>query len=126
MNRTSSNLSISSQGSNTAKKQKSLFQRMIHALSNKLTQGPGILSIRQNDGTRISTARALKRVNSARASTDYKNQDKVFFPKYLRSDQSGADTEDQSVNHGQHDFDLGAVIGEDEADLHQTPFGYST
>ena len=94
MNRTSSNLSISSQSSTQAKKQKSLFQRMISALGKKLTQGPGILAVRSNDGTRVSTKKALKRVNSARASTDYKNQDKMFFPKYLRSDQSAADTED--------------------------------
>ena len=67
---------------------------MMHALKKKLTQGPGIIKIRTNEGTLISTSKALKRVHSARFQFNCKNQDQIYFPKYLKSESSGAETAD--------------------------------
>ena len=49
---------------------------MVKALGKKLSQRPGIIGIRTNEGTRVSIKKAAReRVKSARITSDYKGQD---------------------------------------------------
>ena len=94
---------------------------MLKAFSLKLDSPPAIVSIRSNDGRRIKSASSLKRVNSDAFARNYKNQDEVHFPAYLKSDSSAAAVTDTDSEKKCDYSCFGAAAQSEDEDQYNLP-----
>lgn len=89
LDRTSSNVSVSSNAHLPAQPKKNLFSRMLAAFAKKFSKRPVVIGIRTNEGKKLSMEQAqLRRANSAASTRNYKENDKVFFPAHKLSQDS--------------------------------------